>query len=111
MHGAPVDIPASAPIGEPPAAFDNQIKHLLAERKKIEAVRAYREAYRCGLKEAKDAIDAIEHQMHMDGYSSLSSARAISNDPFAEDKQRTRSFWFLYLPFCWLHWADWHFSF
>jgi len=86
-----IDFPAPAQAGEPDTFLENRIKRLLAERKKIEAVKAYREAYNCGLKEAKDAVDAIEMQMRMGGTSSMPSAPAISNDPFAEDTQRNRS--------------------
>jgi len=44
------------------------------------------------LKEAKDAVDAIEMQMRMGGYSSMPPAPAIMDDPFAEENQRTRRF-------------------
>jgi len=75
---------------EPDPFLENQIKRLLSERKKIEAVRVYREAYHCGLKEAKDAVDLIEAEMHREGYSSMPSTPVIGNDPFAEDAQRNR---------------------
>ena len=89
---AAINFPASAQISTQDSFLDNRIKRLLAERKKIEAVKAYREAYNCGLKEAKDAVDAIEIQMRMGGTSSMPSTPAISNDPFAEDTQRNRSY-------------------
>jgi len=95
--GAVIDFPAPAQVGDLDPFLENQIKRLLAERKKIEAVKAYREAYNCGLKEAKDAVDAIEMQMRMGGYSNMPSAPAISNDPFAEDTQRNRKFMALVL--------------
>ena len=61
-------------------------------------LKAYREAYNCGLKEAKDAVDAIEMQLRMGGYSSMPSAPAIrEDDPFAEDTQRNRRFMALVL--------------
>lgn len=91
MRSAPINSPASAQVGEPAAALDDQIKQFLAKRKKIQAVKVYREAYTCGLKEAKDAVDAIGAQMRMDGHSGFSSATAINNDPFAADTQRPRS--------------------
>ncbi|MGB7873761.1 MAG: ribosomal protein L7/L12, partial [Anaerolineales bacterium] len=75
----------SMQTGSSDAFLENRIKRLLAERKKIEAVKAYREAYNCGLKEAKDAVDAIEIQMRMGGYSSMPSTSTVSNDPFAEE--------------------------
>ena len=90
-RGATNYFPVSTQAGEPDTFLENRIKRLLAERKKIEAVKVYRETYNCGLKEAKDAVDAIEMQMRMGGYSSMSSTSAISNDPFAEDTQRNRS--------------------
>jgi ribosomal protein L7/L12 len=84
--------PKSEQIDMPDTSLDNRIKRLLAERKKIEAVKVYRDAYKCGLKEAKDAVDAIEMQMRMGGSPRMSSTPAISNDPFAEDTQRNRSY-------------------
>ena len=93
-----INFPIPAQVGELDPILENQIKRLLAERKKIEAVKAYREAYNCGLKEAKDAVDAIEMQLRMGGYSSMPSAPAIrEDDPFAEDTQRNRRFMALVL--------------
>lgn len=89
--GAAISFPETAQVGTPDEFLDNRIKHLLAERKKIEAVKVYREDYNCGLKEAKEAVDAIEMQMRMGGASNAPSALSISNDPFAEDTQRNRS--------------------
>jgi len=85
-------VPRSAPFqaGEPDPSLENRIKQLLAERKKIEAIKAYREAYHCQLKEAKEAVDLIQAEMQREGYSSLSSAPAISNDPFAEEGLNNR---------------------
>ena len=90
-----VNFPANALVGELDPILENRIKQLLAGRKKIEAVKLYREAYNCGLKEAKGAVDVIEMQMRMDGYSRKSPAPAISNDPFAKDDQRNRSYFVL----------------
>lgn len=89
--GAPIKFPVPAQVGEPDAFLENRIKRLLSERKKIEAVKIYREAYNCGLKEAKDAVDLIQVEMRRDGYSSPPSAPAISNDPFAEDATSYRA--------------------
>ncbi len=96
---AAINFPASTQISTQDSFLDNRIKRLLAERKKIEAVKAYREAYNCGLKEAKDAVDAIEIQMRMGGTSNTPSTSAIRNDPFAEDTQRNRSYLALVVAF------------
>jgi ribosomal protein L7/L12 len=85
-HGTPANIPRNMYSDtQNVALLEDQIKQLLSKRQKIKAVRLYREARHCGLKEAKDAVDAIETQMK--AYSSAS----LSNDPFAEDVQRNRS--------------------
>jgi ribosomal protein L7/L12 len=92
MRGEAVISPVPVQVGDPDPFLENQIKRLLAERKKIEAVRMYREAYRCGLKEAKDAVDLIQAKMRREGYSSTLPTPAISDDPFTEDTQRNRRF-------------------
>ena len=89
--GAAINFPKAAQAGEPDAFLEIQIKRLLTERKKIEAVKVYREAYNSGLKEAKDAVDIIQAEMHLEGYSSMPSTPAISNDPFAEDTISNRA--------------------
>jgi ribosomal protein L7/L12 len=89
--GAPIKFPAPAQVGEPDAFLENRIKRLLAERKKIEAVKIYREAYNCGLKDAKDAVDLIQAEMRKDGYSRVPSTTAISDDPFAEEATSYRA--------------------
>ena len=91
IRGASVNLPVPTQVGEPDAFLENRIKRLLAERKKIEAVKIYREAHTCGLKEAKDAVDHIQAEMRREGYSNLPSTPAIRDDPFAEDTQRNRS--------------------
>ncbi len=40
---------------------DAEIEELARSGKKIAAIKAYRERHRCGLKEAKDAIDGFLH--------------------------------------------------
>jgi len=94
-RGIPVNIPAHTPVGKPAPGLETEIKRLLAERKKIDAVRVYRETYKVGLKEAKNAIDAIELQTPRETTTSLLSKMSLSssndNDPFAEDNQRNRS--------------------
>ena len=72
--------------------LEDQIRQLLAKRQKIQAVKIYREAHNCGLKDAKEAVDAIEVQMRTETHLNFSSAPAISNDPFAEDVERNRRF-------------------
>jgi ribosomal protein L7/L12 len=88
--GTPVNFPVSSQANDPDPFLENRIKRLLAERKKIEAVKIYREAHQCGLKEAKDAVDQIQVEMRKDGYSNLPSAPAISDDPFAAETQADR---------------------
>jgi len=70
--------------------LEKRIKQLLVERKKIEAIRAYREVYRCGLKESKEAVDQIQAEMHREGYSNLAPIQTINNDPFASDAAGNR---------------------
>lgn len=43
--------------------LEARIKSLLANGRKVEAVKVYREEYRLGLKAAKDAVDRIETSM------------------------------------------------
>ena len=90
--GTVIGFPETIQIGKIDPTLESRIKRLLAERKKIEAVKAYREVYNCGLKDAKEAVDIIEMQMRMESRASLSSTSTISNDPFAEDAQRNRRF-------------------
>jgi ribosomal protein L7/L12 len=47
-----------APTG--PAGANPEIVRLLRANQKIEAIKVYRDATKCGLKEAKDAVEAIE---------------------------------------------------
>lgn len=42
---------------------DGAIRELVAAGKKIEAIKLYRRQYSVGLKEAKDAVEAIERQL------------------------------------------------
>ncbi len=46
-----------------PAGVDPELLRLLREGKKIEAIRVYHLARKCGLKEAKDAVDALEREI------------------------------------------------
>ena len=75
--------------------LEDQIRQLLAKRQKIQAVKVYREAHNCGLKEAKDAVDAMEAKMRRGTHLSLPSSPAISNDPFAEYTEQNRRYFVL----------------
>lgn len=84
--GVPAVIPEfvqTSPQNE--ASLEERIKRLLVEQKKIEAIKLYREANHCGLKEAKDAVDFMQTEIQRYGYSNMPIAPAISNDPFAEE--------------------------
>jgi len=76
--------------------LETRIKEFLVKRKKIEAIKLYREAYPVGLKEAKDVIDQMEASMRSEGVSmsisnaQMSSPPAISNDPFDDDSEGSR---------------------
>ncbi|HAV77926.1 MAG TPA: hypothetical protein DCX53_11305 [Anaerolineae bacterium] len=72
--------------------LESRIKSLLAKRRKIDAVKIYRDEYRTSLKDAKDAVDRIESSMKQRGSSSMSASyeSAISGDPFADDEGSRR---------------------
>ena len=78
-HGKPVNHQNLAPPDS--AWLETQVRQLLADKKKIEAIKIYRESHHCGLKDAKDAVDRIELQMRQES----------GDDPFAQDTQRMRS--------------------
>lgn len=65
--------------------LESKIRSMLAQGKKIEAVKIYREEYGIGLKEAKDAVDRIEATMPRDPARGAPYESAIGNDPFAQD--------------------------
>jgi ribosomal protein L7/L12 len=66
--------------------MDNKIRSLLSQRRKIDAVKIYREEHGISLKEAKDYVDQIERSMRRETPSSgIPYESAISGDPFAED--------------------------
>jgi ribosomal protein L7/L12 len=46
-----------------PEQYDAAIEDLVRRRQKIEAIKRYRERHGVGLKEAKDAIDALEDRL------------------------------------------------
>jgi len=71
--------------------LDAKIRSLLSQRKKIEAVKIYREEYGVGLKEAKDYVDQIEFSLRREIPSgNIPSESAIGSDPFAESNQNDR---------------------
>ncbi|MCK6482416.1 MAG: ribosomal protein L7/L12, partial [Planctomycetes bacterium] len=58
------DLAGQAPAGWPPADLPvEQIKALVRDGNLIGAIKAYREATGCGLKEAKDAVDKIAAEL------------------------------------------------
>jgi ribosomal protein L7/L12 len=56
---------ASATANEPVGDVMTQIEQELRAKRKINAVKLYREAYNVGLKEAKDAVDEMERKLRM----------------------------------------------
>ena len=91
QRGESLEIPAAISVDGLDSSLENRIKHYISQEKKIEAIKIYQEAYKCGLKEAKGAVDLIQANMHREGYSGMPVTPPISNDPFAEDKKRNRS--------------------
>lgn len=74
--------------------LESRIKSLLARRRKIDAVKIYRDEYGVGLKEAKDAVDKIHATMKQTA-SSAAYEPAISADPFANDESNRRKIIFV----------------
>ena len=63
-RGEPLSLSTvSTPLPITPGSMDDQVRDLLRQGNKIEAIKVYREATNCGLKEAKDAVEAIERQI------------------------------------------------
>ncbi len=56
----PTDSPFSSSSGS--ATGDDDVLDALRRGQKIEAIKIYRERTNCGLKEAKDAVEAMERQ-------------------------------------------------
>ncbi len=50
--------PSQAPPTDP--ELNAQIRQLLAQGQKIPAIKLYREVHHCSLKEAKEAVEALE---------------------------------------------------
>jgi ribosomal protein L7/L12 len=89
-RGVPLNQPVPAQINEPDPFLEIRIKRLLVARKKIEAVKIYREAYNWGLKDAKDAVDLIQAMMQSEGFSHGLSTTFTSDDPFTNEAPRNR---------------------
>jgi ribosomal protein L7/L12 len=60
--GKPPKSDSNASLGEDRALHD--VSDLVRQGRKIEAIKRYREATGLGLKEAKDAVDALERQVN-----------------------------------------------
>ncbi|HEY0603160.1 MAG TPA: ribosomal protein L7/L12 [Herpetosiphonaceae bacterium] len=66
--GAPLEYGAAEPVAAeslrfvPDPAFEQEIRQLLTQRQKIEAIKRVRELTGMGLKESKDYVDALERQ-------------------------------------------------
>lgn len=88
MEAAPLKVSPYIKRDEPDAFLENQIERLLAEGKKIQAVKLVRETYNCGLKEAKDVVDSIQIGMREEGHSRLLHTQAIGDDPFVNKPGR-----------------------
>ena len=73
--------------------LDSRIRSLLSRKRKVDAVKIYREEYGVSLKEAKDVVDRIDASMRSAGsLSQMPYESAISGDPFADsDSSRRRS--------------------
>jgi ribosomal protein L7/L12 len=113
--GQPVAVPGQATLSTAaPAAFASsaeamdEIKRLLRSGNKIEAIKVHREAFNTGLKDAKDAVDAIESDLRFQAAPRPSVTRSVgesasfapaetvmSANPFDEPKQ----------PPAWRNWA------
>lgn len=74
------------PVTQTPAAPNASVQDLLREGKKLEAIKLYREQSGLGLKEAKDAVDAME----LGGFSApppLVSKRTITSEMAVDDAE------------------------
>lgn len=64
-HAAPPPMPAERPlvrIGDE-RIDDEEIRELIRQNRKIEAIKRVRDRTGLGLAEAKDAVEAVEHRM------------------------------------------------
>lgn len=85
---ASVDAAPASPFGSSAEVMD-EVKRLLREGNKIEAIRIHREYFNLGLKESKDAVEAVESQLafepapaieHPDSSQTLVSSGSLFGD-------------------------------
>ena len=53
-------VTAAPGVAGPPPGADPELVRLIRAGQKIEAIKVYRDSTRCGLREAKDAVEALE---------------------------------------------------
>lgn len=87
VRGEPANLSISSQVSYHDPFLENRIRRLLAERKKIEAIKIYREAHHCGLKEAKDAVDLIQAGLRRTGDSQRPFVPSMRDDLFVENAQ------------------------
>lgn len=56
-------VTAAPGVAGPPSGANPELVRLIRAGQKIEAIKVYREATRCGLKEAKEAVEALERTL------------------------------------------------
>ncbi len=55
--------PSAAALFAPDSDVRVEVVRLIRAGQKIEAIKVYRDATKCGLKEAKDAVEAVERTL------------------------------------------------
>lgn len=84
VNGKTVSLPREAAFGrEIDASFDDRIRQLVEANQKIEAIKLYRERTNVGLKEAKDAVEAIERGENAGMPTPIPPMSTANIDPFA----------------------------
>jgi ribosomal protein L7/L12 len=83
VSGKPVSIPRETFGGGTDVSFDDRIRQLVAANQKIEAIKLYRERTNVGLKEAKDAVEAMEAGFR-GSVPSMPPLSTANIDPFVE---------------------------
>ncbi len=56
-------VTAAPGVAGPPSGANPELVRLIRSGQKIEAIRVYRQGIKCGLKEAKDAVEALERTL------------------------------------------------